>query len=395
MVQLISKKEDKSIKFSKKHWKHDDLHVISFTKAGLRGDNQDGMSIEFGLDDELKGYYLFGVYDGHGEQGDKISEDCVKRLPEYIAKRLCELLPIIEDDKKIKNAIKMGFDDTENYFKTLDVKGTKGNKVRMSGTTALTVMMTPKKNLYIAFAGDSSVFIVSSNKSEKINIEHNCHNKNELLRLRAHRKQGFMYTIKARSVKDNLSNEIQYTRSLSDFYIKSFFSEGLIAEPEIIDKVYSTSSLDLLVLASDGITDRFKIFKKHPTEIYLSFLKKYKGDSDRFIKACNEMIKLCDYITEKRICIDDMSIIIIIILNGKSEDEWYSTVTKNVENFEDWKDWINTCSEEDLSEIDDLDIYNKNSNEVDDFLISVPTIPTEYYDEESAMNFTISDDDFD
>ncbi|CAG8797164.1 18259_t:CDS:2, partial [Dentiscutata erythropus] len=133
-----------------------------------------------------------------------------------------------ENEEKIKNAIKKGFDDTENYFKALDVKGIKGNKVRMSGTTALTVMMTPKKNLYIAFAGDSSVFIMSSNKSKKINIEHNCHNKNELSRLRSQRQKGFMYTIKARSVKDDLSNEIQYTRSLSDFYIKSFFSEGLI-----------------------------------------------------------------------------------------------------------------------------------------------------------------------
>ncbi|CAG8640377.1 3091_t:CDS:2, partial [Cetraspora pellucida] len=268
----------------------------------------------------------------------------------------------------------------------------RGNKVRMSGTTALTVMMTPKKNLYIAFVGDSSVFIMSSNKSKKVNIEHNCHNKNELLRLRAQRPRGFMYTIKARSVKDDLSNEIQYTRSLSDFYIKSFFSEGLIAEPEIIDDVYPTSSLDLLVLASDGITDRFKIYKKHPTEVYLSFLKKHKGDPDRFVKACDGMIGLCDTITEKRICVDDMSIIIIIILNGKSEDEWYRAVTKNAENLEDW---INVNDEEDLSEIDDQDIYDKHSNEVDDFLVSVPltTISTGYYDEDSAMNFTISDDD--
>ncbi|CAG8519057.1 35290_t:CDS:2 [Racocetra persica] len=327
MVQPILDEKDEKIKFFKKYWKYDGLHVISLTKAGLRGDNQDEMSIEFGLDEKLKRYYLFGVYDGHGEQGDQISEDCAKHLPKYIANHL-RVLPT-------------GYDDTENYFKTLDVKGIKGNKVRMSGTTALTVMMTPKKNLYIAFAGDSSVFIMSSNKSTRVNIEHNCHNK---------------------------------------------------TEPEIIDKVYPASSLDLLVLASDGITDRFKIFKKHPTEIYLSFLKKHKGDPDRFVRACDGMIELCDTITEKRICVDDMSIIIIIILNGKSEDEWYHAVTKNAENLDDW---IHASEEEDLSEIDDQDIYDKHSNEVDDFLVSVPltTISTGYYDEDSAMNFTISDDD--
>ncbi|KAF0553868.1 PP2C-domain-containing protein [Gigaspora margarita] len=404
MIKPTLDEEKKETKFSKKYWKYDGLHVISFTKAGLREENQDGISIEFELndklkesDDRLKGYYLFGVYDGHGEHGDKISDDCVEHLSKYIAKRLYEL-PIVENEKEIKNAIKKGFDDTENYFKTHDINGIKGNKVRMSGTTALTVMMTPKKNLYIAFVGDSSVFFMSSNKSKKINIEHNCHNQNELLRLRALRQKGFMYSIKARSgrkylrVKDDLSNEIQYTRSFSDFYIKNFFSGGLIAEPEIIDKVYSAFNLDLLVLASDGITDRSKIFNKHPTEIYLSYLKRYKGDPNRFVKACDEMIKLCDSITEKRICVDDMSIIIIIILNGKSEDEWCHIVTKNAEDPEDWD---NTTHEDELSDIDDQDIYNQNSNEVDDFLVSVPlsTIPIEYYDEDSAMNFTISDDD--
>ncbi|CAG8443457.1 20051_t:CDS:2 [Gigaspora rosea] len=351
MIKPILDEEEKKTRFSKKYWKHDGLHVISFTKAGLREDNQDGISIEFELndklkkpDDRMKGYYFFGVYDGHGEDGEQISADCVEHLSNHIAERLKELLPIAENEKKIKNAIKKGFDDTENYFKTHDINGIKGNKVRMSGATALT-----------AFVGDSSVFIMSSNKSKKINKEHNCHNPNELLRLRALRQKGFMYTIKARSVKDDLSNEIQYTRSFSDFYIKSFFSGGLI-------------------------------------EIYLSYLKRYKEDPNRFVKACDEMIKLCDSITEKRICVDDMSIIIIIILNGKSEDEWCHIVTKNAEDPEDWN---NTFHEEELSDIDDQDIYNQNSNEVDDFLVSVPlsTIPIEYYDEDSAMNFTISDDD--
>ncbi|RIB19001.1 phosphatase 2C-like domain-containing protein [Gigaspora rosea] len=241
MIKPILDEEEKKTRFSKKYWKHDGLHVISFTKAGLREDNQDGISIEFELndklkkpDDRMKGYYFFGVYDGHGEDGEQISADCVEHLSNHIAERLKELLPIAENEKKIKNAIKKGFDDTENYFKTHDINGIKGNKVRMSGATALTVMMTPKKKLYIAFVGDSSVFIMSSNKSKKINKEHNCHNPNELLRLRALRQKGFMYTIKARSgrkylrVKDDLSNEIQYTRSFSDFYIKSFFSGGLI-----------------------------------------------------------------------------------------------------------------------------------------------------------------------
>ncbi|CAG8648115.1 7889_t:CDS:2 [Racocetra fulgida] len=291
MVQPILDEVDEKIKFSKRYWKYDGLHVISLTKAGLRGDNQDEMSIELGLDEKLKRYYLFGVYD------DQISADCAEHLPKYIAKHL-RVLPTVENGEMIKNAIKKGYDDTENYFKTLDVKGIKGNKVRMS------------------------------------------------------------------------------------------------AEPEIIDKVYPASSLDLLVLASDGITDRFKIFKKHPTEIYLSFLKKHKGDPDRFVRACDGMIELCDTITEKRICVDDMSIIIIIILNGKSEDEWYHAVTKNAENLDDW---IHASDEEDLSEIDDQDIYDKHSNEVDDFLVSVPltTISTGYYDEDSAMNFSISDDDDD
>ncbi|CAG8669654.1 17639_t:CDS:2, partial [Cetraspora pellucida] len=128
MVRPILDVGNKRIKFSKKYWKYDGLHVISFTKAGLRGENQDGMSIEFGLGKKLKGYYLFGVYDGHGEKGDQISADCAKYLPKHIANNLYELLPTVENEEMIKNAIKKGYDDTENYFKTLDVKGIRGNK---------------------------------------------------------------------------------------------------------------------------------------------------------------------------------------------------------------------------------------------------------------------------
>ncbi|CAG8824244.1 24733_t:CDS:2, partial [Dentiscutata erythropus] len=98
MVKPILKEIYDETKFSKNYWKHDGLHVISFTKAGLREENQDGISIEFELnvnlkDERLKGYYLFGVYDGHGEHGYQISKDCVEHLPKYIAKRLLELLP--------------------------------------------------------------------------------------------------------------------------------------------------------------------------------------------------------------------------------------------------------------------------------------------------------------
>ncbi|CAG8648972.1 30776_t:CDS:2 [Gigaspora margarita] len=325
-----------------KRWKHKDLLIMSCEKNGwspkarrFSSDTEDSISVDFELGNkysQAKEYYIFGVYDGHGvHDASKISIKCSEHLPENIAKNLSKKPKNKEED--IKNAIKKGFEETELYMKSALVK-----EAQDSGCTALVAVLGPSRELVIANIGDSPGFI-SSNEifSLQITKEHDVHNRAEILRLRQQKKE-----------KDGVGFSIY--RLAPGRREKSWASE-----PEITDK-YDANDINLLVLCSDGITNRLRAYKRMPTQVLLSYIKKHINKKDPLEEACHELVKICDLVSQSGYCVDDMSILVIVFLNNKSLKQWCEDATKRAENPEDWLQYKQQKYEEDISDISEEDL---------------------------------------
>ncbi|CAG8440822.1 9631_t:CDS:2 [Cetraspora pellucida] len=395
-----------------KFWKNKDLLIISCEKNGwspkarsFSNETEDSISVDFELGkrySQAKGFYFFGVFDGHGVNGivngkGHISKICSEQLSNNIAKNLSRKHKNKEEN--IINAINKGFEETEQYMKSKLVK-----EGRDAGCTALIAVLTPSKELFIANIGDSPGFISSKRVfSEQITKEHDVHNKDEIIRLRQQKKEkdgvGFsIYRLapgrreKSWALDNTFSRGMQYTRSFGDFYIKEKAPKSLISEPEITKK-YDTKELNLLVLCSDGITNRLRAYRRMPTEVLLSYIKQHINSEDPLKSACNELVRLCDLVSQSGFCIDDMSILVIVFLNGKSLKKWCEDATKHAENPEDWlqykpndDDYISEISDEDLGEVDSpksnnssFDIYDTSNQysieEAEEFVdMTIPDI---------------------
>ncbi|CAG8552665.1 708_t:CDS:2 [Gigaspora margarita] len=362
-------------------WKLQDLRFITYTKNSwstrerrFSNEREDSLSIDLELGkkhSQSKGFCFFSVYDGHGvngllKDGEHISKKCSENLPRNIAKGLPRFWSC--NEKSVKKAIKKEL----------------SKESKDAGCTAIIAVLTPLKDIYVAYIGDSPAFISTNNgNSVQITKEHDLHNKDEVLRLRAQKNKGTKFSIyrlapgrreKFWALDNTFSRGMQYTRSFGDFYIKEKAKNSLIAEPEFANKIYNAKDLNLLVLCSDGITNRLRVYKRLPTQVLLSYMKQNKCSPDILEIACKELIKLCDLISQSGYCTDDMSIIIVAFLNGRSLEKWYEDATKNAEYPRDWltpsfkdDDNISEISAQDLGEVESpvkdngFDIYDTSN----------------------------------
>ncbi|CAG8469056.1 6600_t:CDS:2 [Dentiscutata heterogama] len=310
------------------YWDDKDLLIMSCEKNAwspkarrFSNESEDSISVNFDLGNkypQAKKFYFFGVYDGHGVQdAHKISKLCSELLPENIAKNLT--MKHKNEEQNVINAIKKGFAATEQYMKDELFR-----EAQDSGSTALIA----------ANIGDSPGFISSRRLcSLQITKEHDVHNKAEILRLRQQTKE-----------KDGVG-----------------FSIYRLA-PGRREKSWAC------------ITNRLRAYKRLPTQVLLSYIKQHLNSENPLKSACDELVKLCDLVSQSGYCIDDMSIIVIVFLNGKTLKKWCIDASKRAENPEEWlknerndDDEISDISEEDLGEDGspenniDFDIYDTSN----------------------------------
>jgi serine/threonine protein phosphatase PrpC len=112
-----------------------DIKICSCTKAGLScpgivKSNQDSFFIQENFMSNLD-YFFIGVCDGHGQDGQKISNIVANKLPNYITSLSNE--EIISNFKKINSEIYSDSDINSN----------------MSGTTVVSLIITPDKLISI------------------------------------------------------------------------------------------------------------------------------------------------------------------------------------------------------------------------------------------------------
>ncbi|CAG8682561.1 8484_t:CDS:1 [Racocetra fulgida] len=126
-----------------------------------------------------------------------------------------------------------------------------------------------------------------------------------------------------------------------------------------------------------------------PTQVLLSYIKRHINSDNPLKLACDELVRLCDLVSQTGFCIDDMSILVIIFLNGKSLKKWCEDATKRAENPEEWLNYKPNPNDDEISEISDEDLGEVESPKSDNFdLYSNPYSS----DEAEEYDMTIPDD---
>jgi len=225
-------------------------HIVgTFSNHGIEHDyenqavvkiNQDRGSVDYpfvGGDSSA----LFCVMDGHGKQGDKVSEYCILNLHQHLYEN---------EDKFIANP---GATMTRAYVEVDQaLEADSSIESFLSGTSAVTVYMSDRK-LCIANAGDSRAVIGSNlGHTKDLSVDQNPNSPGEQERLEAN--GGYVAPpedvgLSARVWSPDLLIGLSMARSLGDHKLAQF---GVIAEPEITEHDICEEDT-VMILASDGI----------------------------------------------------------------------------------------------------------------------------------------------
>jgi len=266
-----------------------------------------------GTDDTLtapeKRLSFFGVYDGHG--GDKVAIYTGENLHKIIAKQ--EALKA----GNIEQAIKDGFLATDRAILN-DPK----YEEEVSGCTACVGVITHDK-VYVGNAGDSRAVLGIKGRAKPMSFDHKPQNEAEKARITA--AGGF---VDFGRVNGNLA----LSRAIGDFEFKK--SPELPPEQQIVTAFPDVNEHDLheddefLVVACDGIWDC------QSSQAVVEFVR-------RGIAAGQELHAICENLMDNCLAsnsdtggvgCDNMTVIIVALLGGKTKDEWYKMVADRVAN---------------------------------------------------------------
>lgn len=190
--------------------------------------NQDrGLAIYPWNEEERTG--LFGVYDGHGRVGEKVSEFVIQNLPQALLGR-SELLE--KDPGEALSTAYLKVDD--------DLAAEPGVDANVSGTTAVTCLVK-EGHLWIANSGDSRAIVVrktpgsSALKAIDLTIDHKPDSPGEMKRIL--QMGGHVTPAGANGSPSRVWHNLRglaMARSIGDHAAATV---GVIAEPEITECV--------------------------------------------------------------------------------------------------------------------------------------------------------------
>ena len=228
---------------------------------------------------------LFCVFDGHGEQGDKVSEFCMYELP-----RTLEAHPsLLEGEGDVTKAFK-------ETFVGVDEKLTRkaGVDAFYSGTTAV-VCLVKEGRLWVANAGDSRCTLATVDPkgsgrllAQDLSVDQNPDAPVEMARIVG--RGGYVSPPPEPGLSARVWLDPEFTqvglamaRSIGDHAVKGV---GVIAEPEVMMHELREGGKDrFLLLASDGVWEF--ISSQEAVDIVWGELQKGVGVSG----ACQVLIE--------------------------------------------------------------------------------------------------------
>jgi protein phosphatase 2C family protein 2/3 len=257
-----------------------------------------------GVDSRLS---FFGVYDGHG--GDKVAQFAGEYIHQIVAKQ--------EAFKRgdIEQALKDGFLATDRA-----ILNDPRYEEEVSGCTASVGILSSKK-IYVGNAGDSRSVLGVKGRAKPLSFDHKPQNEGEKARITA--AGGF---VDFGRVNGNLA----LSRAIGDFEFKK--SAELAPEQQIVTAypdvtVHEISDDDeFLVVACDGICDC------QSSQAVVEFVRRGIAAKQELSKICENMMDNCLASNSETggVGCDNMTMIVIGLLHGKSKEEWYDEIAKRV-----------------------------------------------------------------
>lgn len=252
---------------------------------------------------------FFGVYDGHG--GDKVALFAGDNLHEIVKKQ--------ETFKKgdYEQALKDGFLATDRA-----ILSDPRYEEEVSGCTACVGLINDDK-IYIANAGDSRSVLGIKGRAKPLSQDHKPQLEAEKSRITA--AGGF---VDFGRVNGNLA----LSRAIGDFEFKK--SAELAPEAQIVTAFPDVEVHDLtdddefLVVACDGIWDC------QSSQAVVEFVRRGIAAKQDLDKICENMMDNCLASNSETggVGCDNMTMVIIAFLRGRSKEEWYEEVARRVAN---------------------------------------------------------------
>lgn len=246
---------------------------------------------------------FFAVYDGHGGEkiaiftGDNLYK-IVKKQEQYAAKNYGQAL--------------------KDAFLAADVEILEDDVLKndQSGCTATTVIITDKK-IICANAGDSRTVMSVNGAVKPLSFDHKPNNEGEHARICA--AGGF---VDIGRVNGNLA----LSRAIGDFDFKKSADlppeeQIVTAFPDVIEHEL-TDDDEFVVLACDGIWDCLT------SQQVVEIVRRGINERLSLTKIAEALIDICLAPNSygSGIGCDNMSVIVVALLNGKTLEEWYQHV---------------------------------------------------------------------
>ncbi|KAJ9110563.1 hypothetical protein QFC20_002892 [Naganishia adeliensis] len=251
---------------------------------------------------------FFGVFDGHG--GSAVA----RFTGTTIHSRLAAL-----------DAYKAG--KYEEALKTLYLKTDEDLRAdpnffnEPSGCTAVSTILTTDGRIICANSGDSRSVLGYKGQAKPLSHDHKPTNTEESTRI--NNAGGF---VEFGRVNGNLA----LSRAIGDFEFKQNYSldaehQIVTADPEIISHKCDGEE-EFLVLACDGIWDCLT------SQQVVDFVRRAIANGDALPKICEDLMLKCLAPDSELggIGCDNMTVVIVALLNGRTVEEWQEWVKKRV-----------------------------------------------------------------
>lgn len=190
----------------------------------------------------------------------------------------------------------------------------------MSGCTATTAIIA-NNTIYVANAGDSRTVLGVKGTAKPLSFDHKPQNEGERARIVA--AGGFVDC-------DRVNGNLALSRAIGDFDFKKSVNRPpeeqiVTAYPDIM--VHDISADDeFLVLACDGIWDCMT------SQNVVEFVRRGIAEKQELSYICENIMEHClaPASDVTGLGCDNMTILIVGILNGKTKEEWYDSIAERV-----------------------------------------------------------------
>jgi len=248
---IVAKGEQPELKIEEKIEKKE-LSVIKHVEC-LRSlyKNEDRFAVL-----EKNGYFLSGVFDGHG--GSQIAEALRKEFLERLYDAISKL-PDLNNEKTVQETIVRVFEEEDTYFlkNVSKYEDTTKSEGEVAGSTATVVVIPPKgEKIFVAYIGDSQAMVGYKRRGTFTLGAHRPVNEQERIKKAADESDEKIEDVL--SIKEGRVSGLEVSRAFGDFTFNLMTNTwkkvtGIIATPRV--ETFSRSDVDSILIGSDGLWD--------------------------------------------------------------------------------------------------------------------------------------------